>query len=82
MSADPFADLVNPPAPKEDPLHKRKIGALWTKTSASGNRYLAGRIKVGNVDVGIIVLPNPYKEQAKHPDYNVILMREEGVQKL
>lgn len=84
MADDQSLDIGPQPAAKANPdaLQNRRIGALWTKTSKGGNMYLAGRIKVGDVDVGVTVMKNSRKDQAKHPDYEVFLMREEVVKEI
>ena len=72
----PTDPLATTPGLSDD-LAKRKVGALWLKTSSGGNKYLAGRVTFGSVDVGVLVLRNPSKTQDKHPDYQIFLMREE-----
>lgn len=46
-----------------------RIGALWVKTGKNG-KYLAGTIDIDNRNsVKLMVFPNGYKEQDRHPDY-------------
>lgn len=77
-------DSTPSPTPKPvpaDALSRRKVGALWTKTSAAGNKYLAGVITIGGRDIKIVLYRNARKESEKHPDYEVFLMREETMVK-
>lgn len=46
-----------------------RIGALWIKSGKNG-KYLAGTIDIDNRNsVKLMVFPNGYKEEERHPDY-------------
>lgn len=46
-----------------------RIGALWIKSGKNG-KYLAGTIDIdGRNSVKLMVFPNGYKEEQRHPDY-------------
>lgn len=50
----------------------KEMGALWARTSKSGNEFLSGRIKIGGQDIEIICFMNQ-KKDAKHPDWKIYL---------
>lgn len=46
-----------------------RIGALWIKSGKNG-KYLAGTIDIDDRNsVKLMVFPNGYKEEDRHPDY-------------
>lgn len=47
-----------------------EIGALWIKQGSKGE-FLAGHIN----DQQILVFPNSYKKNDRHPDYRIIKSR-------
>lgn len=48
-----------------------KIGALWI-TSGRNGKFMSGRIELNEgEEIRILVFKNDYKEQSKHPDYNI-----------
>lgn len=67
------------PANKEkSDLSKRKIGALWLRTSKNGNKYLSGTLEFeGKPVIHISVLKNGSKKLEKHPDYQIFLQSDE-----
>jgi len=46
---------------------QEKIGVLWVNQDKNGNDYMTGVIGGKK----IIIFPNKYKKEAKHPDWNV-----------
>jgi uncharacterized protein (DUF736 family) len=52
----------------------QKIGALWRSTaSESGKRYLNGSFDLQGQRYHIMVFPNQYKQEEKHPDFTITL---------
>ena len=51
----------------------KRIGALWLKTTQDGKQYFSGVISDLRGDINIAIFPNDRKENANHPDYNIIL---------
>jgi uncharacterized protein (DUF736 family) len=49
------------------PRDENEIGALWKKSSANGD-YFTGTIN----GVNVVVFPNKYKTETKHPDWRVL----------
>ena len=45
----------------------KKIGAMWLKTSKSGNKYLSGIVN----DQRIVVFKNTKKDKENQPDYQI-----------
>ena len=55
----------------------QKIGALWMGISQGGKKYLSGAIQDGaGNDIRVVVFPNGFKEDSKHPDFVVYLSQE------
>lgn len=52
-----------------------KLGALWHKTTGAGQVILSGKLEDGR---SIVIFPNGYKQEAKHPDFVLYLEVEEG----
>lgn len=48
-----------------------EMGALWTKTSAKGDKFLSGTIRVGDTAVQIVIFKNGYKEKDNQPDWRI-----------
>ena len=54
---------------------EREIGALW-KRESSNQKYLSGKMKVGDEELGVVIFTNRYKEEgSKQPDFRVYLER-------
>ena len=54
---------------------EREIGALWRRES-SNQKYLSGKVKVGDEELGVVIFTNRYKEEgSKQPDFRVYLER-------
>jgi uncharacterized protein (DUF736 family) len=59
---------------KEHPIFNRnnEAGALWEKTSDSGNSFLSGSVKVGGKEYKIILSKNIWKKDGDNsPDYRI-----------
>lgn len=58
---------------------KKQIGVLWKKTynkDGEEKQFLSGVIDLGAMgEVNIAIFSNDNKKDIKHPDYNVILSR-------
>lgn len=57
------------PAPKGDKKKLNKLGALWAGKSAGGQEYMSGIISIGEEQVRIVIFPNGFKEEDRHPDF-------------
>lgn len=63
---------------RKSDLLKRKIGALWVRTSGAGNKYLGGEIEIkGKEKIRIMILKNNNKTQEKFPDYEIYVQNSE-----
>tara|TARA_E500000318_G_scaffold85894_1_gene82227 strand:- start:8918 stop:9103 length:186 start_codon:yes stop_codon:yes gene_type:complete len=47
---------------------EKQQGALWKKDSQNG-KYLSGYVKINGEDHKIVIFPNKYKKEAKHPEF-------------
>jgi len=60
--------------PKKESAKKgklQKIGALWIGEGKSG-KFMSGRISIDDEnEIRVLVFKNNYKEEDKHPDYNI-----------
>jgi len=54
-----------------------KLMGLWESKDKNGNAFYSG--KLGNARV--IIMKNGYKEQDNHPDYEVLIKKNEPKQK-
>lgn len=58
---------------------KKQIGALWMKTytkDGEEKQFLSGVIDLGALgEVNVAIFSNDNKRDTKHPDYNVIVGR-------
>jgi uncharacterized protein (DUF736 family) len=52
--------------------NENKIGALWLKEK-NGKKYFSGQVEINGEKHNIVVFKNTYKQEEKHPDYNVLL---------
>ena len=53
-------------------MDNNKIGALWINEK-NGKKYMSGSVEINGQAIRIVVFKNNYKEQDKHPDYNIML---------
>ena len=44
---------------------------LWIKDSKSGNSYIGGNLKIGEVEYSIRIFKNAKKERPNQPDYTL-----------
>jgi uncharacterized protein (DUF736 family) len=51
----------------------RNIGALWTKTSKAGNKFLAGNLEINGEKIEVVVFKNVDKKNEKGPDFSILL---------
>lgn len=65
-----------------DNWKKRELGALWTKTSASGSKFYSGTVNVtedGNtVKKRVVMFANKDKKSDAAPDFTIYLSEENG----
>ena len=47
------------------------IGALWSKTSKSGDQFFSGVLEIDGKKHEIVVFSNGYKKEEKHPDWRI-----------
>ena len=55
---------------------EQECGALWAKTSGNGKRYFSGKLdweKIKEANGNVVLFPNGYKKEEKHPDYLVYI---------
>lgn len=52
--------------------NNQKIGALWCKTSRTGDEMMSGEVTVGKQTVSIVCFKNR-KDKDSHPDYVILL---------
>lgn len=52
---------------------KVKLGSLWSNESKNGATYLSGNLG----DAKILVFPNSFKKEPKHPDFIVYIASRE-----
>lgn len=53
----------------------REIGALWLKTSAAGNQFCSGTVKMGDEVVSVVMFREKAenKKNPNQPDYRIYL---------
>lgn len=44
---------------------------LWVKESKSGNKFMGGNLKIGDVEYSIRIFKNERKEKPSQPDYTM-----------
>ncbi len=54
---------------------QRELGALWKRESPN-QKYLTGKVKVGDEDVNIVVFSNKHKTKDSQPDFRVYRSRD------
>jgi uncharacterized protein (DUF736 family) len=51
---------------------ERELGALWTKTSNGGDKYMTGHVEIDGVKHDLILFPNKHKgDNEKAPSLRV-----------
>lgn len=60
-------NTTNPPATKQN---LTKMGALWSRENERGS-YQTGQIEIAGKTINILVLPNTFKTDQKHPDWKI-----------
>jgi len=56
-----------------------KLGALWERTSKKGETYFSGVFELNDQErINIVIFKNNYKEEEKHPDYNIFRSEPRG----
>lgn len=61
-------------------MKENEIGALWSKESKAGQKYLSGVVEVNGVKQKIVIFKNNYKQEDKHPDYRILKSEPRGQQ--
>lgn len=49
-----------------------ELGALWKRTSKSGEEYMTGTIQIDGKAIELRLFPNKYKKNEKQPDYRIM----------
>lgn len=52
---------------------KVKLGSLWSNEAKNGTTFLSGNLG----DAKILVFPNSFKREAKHPDFIIYIASRE-----
>ncbi len=47
---------------------EKQRGALWKKNAKNGN-YLSGYVEIDGVEHRIVIFPNKFKTEDRHPHY-------------
>jgi uncharacterized protein (DUF736 family) len=55
---------------------EEELGALWKKSNERGE-YFTGSVTVDNVKLDVVVFPNGYKREERHPDFRILKARGE-----
>ena len=50
-------------------------GAGWIKPDKNGDKYISAKVNIDGVDHSINIYKNKYKKEAKHPDYNLLVLK-------
>lgn len=51
---------------------ENEIGALWTKESKNGNKFMSGTIEIDGQKKEVVVFKNTYKKEGeKTPDFRI-----------
>lgn len=50
----------------------KKIGALWSKQTKDGKRYLSGVLEDLSGDIRIAIFPNDRKQKDNEPDFTIL----------
>lgn len=53
---------------------EEELGALWKKSNERGE-YFTGSVTVDNVKLDVVVFPNGYKREERHPDFRILKAR-------
>ena len=49
---------------------EKQKGALWKKKTSNGN-YLSGYVEIDGIQHKVVIFPNKYKKENKHPEFIV-----------
>lgn len=58
--------------------NEKDMGALWLKTSKSGDKFFSGTVEINGEKHGIVIFKNNYKQKENQPDYRIFPQRERG----
>ena len=47
---------------------ERQKGALWKKDNGK-SKYLSGYVEIEGVQHKVVIFPNKYKKESKHPEF-------------
>ena len=53
-----------------------RIGGMWKKTSAKGEKYFSGQINWKNEKINFVAFMNQNKQNEKFPDLNIYLSQQ------
>lgn len=56
---------------------EEELGALWKKTNERGE-YFTGSLTVDGQKIDVVVFPNNFKKQERHPDFRILKARDKG----
>lgn len=60
---------------------KQKVGAFWKRTGkTSGKEFYSGKIEVDGIEIDVVMFPNGYKKENKHPDLIVYRQEDQNYQ--
>ena len=60
---------------------QKSIGGLWLKTGKTGNKFMSGSIEIEGKRHSFVVFKNKYKQEDKHPDYQIFQGRDNEAKK-
>lgn len=52
-------------------MEKKNIGGLYRKKTKDGKEFLSGWIELGGQRTKIVIWPNKFKKDDKHPDMTI-----------
>ncbi len=53
------------------PAREDELGALWKKSNDKGE-FFTGAVTLDGVKIDIVVFPNGYKREERHPDFRIL----------
>lgn len=53
-------------------MNKVTSGALWEKTTKTGDIYFSGQVEIDGNKYQVAFFKNKYKKEEKHPDWKTI----------
>ena len=59
-------------------MENKNMGALWSKTSDKGKKYMSGIIEIDGVKHQVVVFKNDHKTADNHPDYKIYPSKKRG----